>query len=110
MKGCVYMECGCKQLTKQLLLEGEYGADPVWCAVCQYNIEIDELAVSDTLLDELLHWGNAYGQWVDLEQGVLIEGGAEMEVAYRHLYDGGRCRRRLVRRESVGQLCGGCAA
>lgn len=82
MKGCAYMDCGCKQLTKQLLLEGEYGADPVWCAVCQYNIEIDELAVSDMLLDELLHWGNAYGQWVDLEQGVLIEGGAEMEVAH----------------------------
>lgn len=48
------MECGCKVPTTKLLLEGEYGADPVWCVVCQYNIELDELPVDETLQDELL--------------------------------------------------------
>ena len=76
------MECGCKQQTTALLLEGEYGADPVWCAVCQYNIELDELPVDDALLDELLAWGNAYGQWVDLEVNDFVEGGEDMEAAH----------------------------
>ena len=76
------MDCGCKTTTTQLLLEGEYGADPVWCAVCQYNIELDELPIPEELMDELLDWGNRYGQWVDLEQGVFVEGGEAMEAAH----------------------------
>ncbi|MER1985115.1 MAG: hypothetical protein ABS948_04400 [Solibacillus sp.] len=76
------MECGCKVPTKKLLVEGEYGADPVWCAVCEYNIELDELPVDKTLQDALLMWGNAYGQWIDLEQGVFTEGGERLEAAH----------------------------
>lgn len=76
------MECGCNEPTKKLLLEGEYGADPVWCAGCQYNIELDELPLNEEMQDALLDWGNAYGQWVDLEEGVFIEGGEQMEAEH----------------------------
>lgn len=76
------MECGCKTETKQLLLEGEYGADPVWCAVCEYNIELDELLIPEELMDELLDWGNRYGQWVDLEQNIFIEGGEQLQAEH----------------------------
>lgn len=79
---CFFMECGCKELSRLLLLEGEYGADPVWCAVCQYNIELDELPVSEEMQETLLDWGNAYGQWVDLEDGVFVEGGEQLEAEH----------------------------
>lgn len=76
------MDCGCKTTTTKLLLEGEYGADPVWCAVCQYNIELDELPIDDSLMNELLQWGNSYGQWVDLEVGQFVAGGEEMQATH----------------------------
>jgi len=76
------MECGCKQETKQLILEGEFGADPIWCAKCQYNIELDEMPLSDELKDELLDWANSFGQWADLETSQFIEGGETLEVAH----------------------------
>ena len=47
------MECGCKQETTSIVLEGEYGADPLWCAVCQYNLDLDEIALSSDLINEL---------------------------------------------------------
>ena len=76
------MDCGCKTATTKLFIEGEYGADPVWCSVCQYNIELDELPIDDGLMNELLAWGNSYGQWVDLEAGVYVDGGEAMEAAH----------------------------
>lgn len=76
------MECGCKKTTNKLFIEGEYGADPVWCAVCQYNIELDELPIDSALMAELLAWGNSYGEWVDLELGVYVDGGEAMEAAH----------------------------
>lgn len=76
------MECGCKQAPTKLTLEGEFGADPLWCAVCQYNIELDDISLSDSLKQELLNWANAYGQWVDLENGIYIENGAVLEEAH----------------------------
>lgn len=76
------MDCGCKKATTKLLLEGEYGADPVWCGVCQYNIELDELPIDAQLMNELLEWGNSYGQWVDLEAGQFVDGGEAMEAEH----------------------------
>ena len=76
------MECGCKTETKQLFLEGEYGADPVWCSVCEYNIELDDLPVSEDLLQELLEWGNRFGEWIDLETNAFVVGGEALEATH----------------------------
>lgn len=76
------MDCGCKKATTKLFIEGEFGADPVWCAVCEYNIELDELPIDVQLMNELLEWGNSYGQWVDLEVGQFVDGGEAMEAAH----------------------------
>lgn len=78
------VECGCKTETKHLFLEGEYGADPVWCAICEYNIELDELPIDSQLMDELLDWGNAYGQWIDLEHNEFVEDGEALETAHNN--------------------------
>ena len=64
------------------LLEGEFGADPLWCAVCQYNIELDDMPIDERLKDELLYWANAFGQWVELEESQFVEGGKELEQAH----------------------------
>lgn len=87
------MSCGCKTTTKQLLLEGEFGADPVWCAVCTYNIELDELPIPTDLMDELLDWGNRYGEWVDIEHNTFVDGGEAMEAA--HNEEGARLAKKL---------------
>lgn len=79
------MECGCKQPTTKLQLEGEFGADPLWCAICQYNIDNEDIAVLDELKQELLNWANAYGQWADLENNNYIDGGEELEKAHNEM-------------------------
>ena len=87
------MECGCKQQTTRLLVEGEFGADPVWCAECQYNIELDELAIPNELMDELLHWGNRFGEWIDIEQNTMLENGDALHAA--HNEEGTRLAKKL---------------
>lgn len=76
------LACGCQTGTTKLLLEGEFGADPLWCAICQYNMELDDLPIDEGLKEELLYWANAYGQWVDLEESQFVEGGKELEQAH----------------------------
>lgn len=76
------MDCGCKQQTNRLFLEGEFGADPLWCEVCRYNLDIDEVPLSEDLKAELVNWANTFGQWEDLETHQFVEGGEELEASH----------------------------
>jgi len=64
----------CKQTIKALLLEGDFGADPLWCGHCHANLELEQLPLDDALLDELTTWMCNFGEWIDLETDSFIEG------------------------------------
>lgn len=43
-----------------LKIEADYSADPIWCNVCGYNLDIDDFSLSDDLIDELFNWIRDY--------------------------------------------------
>ncbi|SDD34863.1 hypothetical protein SAMN05421663_109125 [Terribacillus halophilus] len=46
-------------------------ADPIWCARCKENLDLDELPVTDTLKQHIEKWAEGYGKWIDWEQDKL---------------------------------------
>ncbi|MEW5548939.1 hypothetical protein ABGT22_02995 [Peribacillus frigoritolerans] len=61
------MECFCEQKeTYELKVEGDVGADPIWCNQCSCNLDIGP--ISDTLTNELIEWVNRYGEWIDWDE------------------------------------------
>lgn len=74
------MECFCEQKeTYELKVEGDVGADPIWCNQCGCNLDIDDLPISDTLTNELIEWVNKYGEWIDWDEDKLLPNGIELE-------------------------------
>lgn len=74
------MECLCEQKeTYELKVEGDVGADPIWCNQCGCNLDIDDLPISDTLTNELIEWVNRYGEWIDWDEDKLLPNGIELE-------------------------------
>ncbi|MEK4013793.1 hypothetical protein [Peribacillus sp. FSL M8-0224] len=74
------MECLCEQKeTYELKVEGDVGADPIWCNQCGCNLDIDDLPISDTLTTELIEWVNRYGEWIDWDEDKLLPNGIELE-------------------------------
>jgi transcription elongation factor Elf1 len=74
------MECFCEQKeTYELKVEGDVGADPIWCNQCGCNLDIDDLPISDTLTNELIEWVNRYGEWIDWDEDKLLPNGIELE-------------------------------
>ncbi|WP_089972996.1 hypothetical protein [Lihuaxuella thermophila] len=45
-------------------IEAESCADPVWCAVCGSNLDLDEFPLSKELTDELWQWNLQYHHWL----------------------------------------------
>jgi hypothetical protein len=40
------MECHCEQKeTSELKVEGDVGADPIWCNQCGCNLEIEDIPI-----------------------------------------------------------------
>lgn len=64
----------CHQPIKILLLEGDFGADPLWCGHCQANLELEQLPLDESLLSELTTWMCNFGEWIDLETDSFIAG------------------------------------
>ncbi|WP_143588810.1 hypothetical protein [Terribacillus halophilus] len=62
------MECNCGTTTN-LLMAADF-ADPVWCAVCKVNLDLDEMPVSDALKREIEDWVKDYGRWIDWDNDV----------------------------------------
>ena len=64
----------CHQTIKTLLLEGDFGADPLWCGHCHANLELEQLPLDESLLTELTTWMCNFGEWIDLETDSFIPG------------------------------------
>ncbi|MFP3125632.1 hypothetical protein OH784_23390 [Ectobacillus funiculus] len=47
-------------------LEADFSADPIWCAECSYNFDLDDFPVSEGLKKELIRWAVAFQEVVDL--------------------------------------------
>ncbi|CAH0187230.1 hypothetical protein SRABI80_01510 [Peribacillus frigoritolerans] len=74
------MECFCEQKeTYELKVEGDVGADPIWCNQCGCNLDIEDILISNTLTNELIEWVNRYGEWIDWDEDKLLPNGIELE-------------------------------
>lgn len=74
------MECFCEQKeTYVLKVEGDVGADPIWCNKCGCNFDIEDIPISNELKRELIEWVNMYGEWIDWDKDKLLSNGIELE-------------------------------
>ncbi|GKV65118.1 MULTISPECIES: hypothetical protein [unclassified Sporosarcina] len=76
------MQCFCEEEVFYLKVEGDTGADAVWCDECGSNLDIADVPASDELKFELTGWVRMYGNWMDWEQDLLLAGGVENEEAH----------------------------
>jgi hypothetical protein len=84
------MNCGCNcnsGETYDLKIEGDVGADPIWCNRCNYNIDLEDVPISEELAEELTSWSIKYGQWINWDEDKLLPNGFELEVAFNQLGD-----------------------
>ena len=74
------MQCFCEQKeTYELKVEGDVGADPIWCNQCGFNFDLEDIPISNELKSELMDWVTRYGEWIDWDIDKLIPNGIEME-------------------------------
>ncbi|WP_406944269.1 hypothetical protein ACJA3J_12985 [Halobacillus sp. SY10] len=74
------MRCLCKQKeTNELKVEGDVGADPIWCNRCNCNLDIEEIPIKLDLKLELFEWVKKYGGWIDWDNDGIVPNGVEFE-------------------------------
>lgn len=74
------MKCFCDSgATKELKIEGDVGADPVWCNRCGCNLNIEDIPISHELAEELSSWVMKYGEWIDWDKDRLLLNGIALE-------------------------------
>lgn len=80
------MQCLCKNKDPfDIKVEGDVGADPIWCNKCGCNFDIEEVPISDDLKDELMKWVMMYGEWIDWNKDSLRSNGIELENGHNKL-------------------------
>ncbi|MGV8981142.1 hypothetical protein [Clostridium sp.] len=67
------MECFCNQKNYDLILEANYGADPIWCRKCGCNLDLDIFPLSQELIKELVNWVKNYSNLVLDESEYIYE-------------------------------------
>lgn len=72
----------CHKPLLTLIIEGDFGADPIWCGHCIANLELEELPLSENLLTELTTWMCAFGEWIDIEHDSFHEGTEHLAEAH----------------------------
>ncbi|MGN7477290.1 hypothetical protein ACTHOQ_05500 [Solibacillus silvestris] len=78
-KGSDYMRlCRCQKI-KQVKVEADISADPLWCGRCFANLDMNDFPLPPELKKELQAWIADYGQWIDWENDGIVKGGALME-------------------------------
>jgi hypothetical protein len=86
LKVVICMECPCEEKeTYCLKVEGDVGADPIWCNNCGCNLDIDEIPLSNQLKDELIRWALKYGEWIDWDTDTVVENGIELENKHNEM-------------------------
>lgn len=73
--------CDCNKVVS-LKVEADMGADPLWCAICNYNLDIEDIELPDQLTADLFAWVNDFASWVDWETDTLIEDQEAVEAAH----------------------------
>lgn len=74
------MYCFCEnKKTHTLKLEGDVGADPIWCNQCGCNLNVEDAPISNELKRALILWAGEYGAWIDWNKDCLIQNGIELE-------------------------------
>ena len=75
------MRCGfCEEeKTFNLKVEGDVGADAIWCDECYCNFDIYDIPISNGLKERLAKWMQQYGEWIDWNKDVLCHNGLQME-------------------------------
>jgi len=74
------MKCCCDSGdTNELKIEGDVGADPIWCNRCCCNLDIGDIPISHELAEELSLWAMKYGEWIDWNKDRLLLNGIELE-------------------------------
>lgn len=74
------MKCYCElQETYKLKVEGDVGADPIWCSQCGCNFDLDDIPISNELKRKLSEWATRYGEWIDWDLDQIIENGVDIE-------------------------------
>ena len=73
--------CACKEV-KQLKVEADFSADPLWCAKCYTNLDSEDFSLSADLLKALFEWIGDYGTWIDWETDGVVAGGVALEAAH----------------------------
>ncbi|TRM12005.1 hypothetical protein FH966_10075 [Lentibacillus cibarius] len=80
------MRCFCENgEIVDLKVEGDFGADPLWCNQCSCNLDIEEVPISEGLKEELIRWSMQYGEWIDWSKETLLPDGMEMEKEHNKL-------------------------
>jgi len=80
------MNCCCDSgKTNDLKIEGDVGADPIWCNRCGCNLDIEDVPISDGLTEELLSWAMKYGEWIDWNKDKLLPNGIEIEDNFNQI-------------------------
>ena len=72
----------CNKPLLTLLIEGDFGADPLWCGQCLANLELEDIPLSEALLTELTTWMCDFGEWIDIENDSIIEGAEHLAQAH----------------------------
>ncbi|MFJ7735920.1 hypothetical protein ACIQ2D_06200 [Lysinibacillus sp. NPDC097287] len=72
----------CKKQIITLIIEGDFGADPLWCGQCLANLELEELPLSEAIITELTTWMCDFGEWIDIENDSFIEGTEHLAEAH----------------------------
>ncbi len=88
------MHCFCEQKeTYELKVEGDVGANPIWCNQCGFNFDLEDIPISNELKNELMKWVTKYGEWIDWDTDNLIPDGIEMEEEHNKL--GGKLTKKV---------------
>ncbi|WP_227551577.1 hypothetical protein [Metabacillus sediminilitoris] len=59
------MECFCEQ-ARELKVDGDIGADPIWCNHCGCNFDLEDIPISNELKKgNCKNWVTIYGEWMD---------------------------------------------
>lgn len=73
------LKCGCQNYSiTNLNLEADF-ADPLWCAKCGHNLDLENLPISPQLMKEIEEWSIRYGKWIDLDTDTIVDNGIELE-------------------------------
>lgn len=60
--------CGCNLTPKQFFLEADYVADPIWCAKCRQNLDMDDFSTPKKLREKLIKWVKYFNKNFDFEK------------------------------------------